>query len=76
MKLSELSLNDLATVVKVIGQDAIARRLVDMGVVPNQQVRIVRVAPLGDPIQIKIMNYNLAIRKSEANRIIVNYLDQ
>jgi len=76
MKLSELSLNDLATVVKVIEQDAIARRLADMGVVPNQQIQIVRVAPLGDPIQIRIMNYNLAIRKSEADRIIVNYLDQ
>jgi len=76
MKLSELSLNDLATVVKVIGQDAIARRLAGVGVVPNQQIQIVRVAPLGDPIQIRIMNYNLAIRKSEADRIIVNYLDQ
>jgi len=76
MKLSELSLNDLATVVKVIEQNAIARRLADMGVVPNQQIQIVRVAPLGDPIQIRIMNYNLAIRKSEADRIIVNYLDQ
>jgi len=42
-----------------------------MGIVKNQKIQIVRIAPLGDPIQIQIMNYNLAIRKSEAERIIV-----
>lgn len=58
-------------VVSVQGDDAIARRLVDLGFRPNTEVRVERVAPLGDPIQFRLHGYRLALRKSEAHRVLV-----
>ena len=58
-------------VVSVEGDDAIARRLIDLGFRPNTEVRVERVAPLGDPIQFRLHGYRLALRKSEARRVLV-----
>jgi ferrous iron transport protein A len=44
----------------------------EMGVVPGAPVRVIKRAPLGDPIEIKIRGYNLALRKSEAETILVS----
>ncbi|HMF54775.1 MAG TPA: ferrous iron transport protein A [Pyrinomonadaceae bacterium] len=60
-----------ARVVSVAGSGAIARRLMEMGVLPGAPVRVVRTAPLGDPIQICIRNYHLALRRVEAQTITV-----
>ncbi len=60
-----------AKVVKVGGQAAINRRLVDMGLTRGTAVSVLRVAPLGDPIEIKLRGYNLSIRKAEARSIEV-----
>ena len=46
-------------------------RLREMGVLPGTPVTLVRVAPLGDPIEIKVRGYNLTLRKSEADHVIV-----
>ena len=46
-------------------------RLMEMGLVPGALVRVVRVAPLGDPIQVCVRNYHLALRRSEAQSITV-----
>jgi len=58
-------------VVSVQGDDAIARRLVDLGFRPNTEVRVERLAPLGDPIQFRLHGYRLALRRSEARRVLV-----
>jgi Fe2+ transport system protein FeoA len=58
-------------VVRVEGADPTAQRLMEMGLVRGAQVEIVRFAPLGDPIQISVLGYQLTLRTSEARRIAV-----
>lgn len=60
-----------ARVVNVQGSCAIARRLMEMGIVPGAHIRVVRTAPLGDPIQVCLRNYHLALRRAEARAITV-----
>ncbi len=55
----------------VHGGDAIAQRLMEMGIVPGCELAVVRYAPLGDPIQITLLGYHLSIRHSEAARVEV-----
>lgn len=50
---------------------ATRRRLMDMGVLPGEEVRVEKVAPLGDPIEVKIRSYSLSLRKQEAEGIAV-----
>jgi Fe2+ transport system protein FeoA len=61
----------LARVVTVEGTGAVARRLMEMGVVPGAPVRVIKAAPLGDPIEVRIRNYHLALRRAEAQTITV-----
>ena len=58
-----------ATVSSVTGTDAITRRLMEMGIVPGETVRVVKAAPFGDPMEIKIRGYHLAVRRNEARMI-------
>ncbi|HEX8069669.1 MAG TPA: ferrous iron transport protein A [Pyrinomonadaceae bacterium] len=60
-----------ARVVAVAGAGAVARRLMEMGVVPGAPVRVVKAAPLGDPIQVRVRGYDLALRRAEAQTISV-----
>jgi ferrous iron transport protein A len=69
--LSALPHGAMARVVAVGGAGAVARRLMEMGVVPGAPVRIVKVAPLGDPIQVRVRGYDLALRRAEAQTISV-----
>jgi Fe2+ transport system protein FeoA len=69
--LERLPLNSRARVVAVNGSGAVARRLMEMGVVPGAAVRVVRAAPLGDPLEICVRSYRLALRRSEAQTIEV-----
>ena len=65
-----------ARVVAVDGVDAVARRLMEMGVVPGAPVRVVKAAPLGDPIQVRVRGYDLALRRAEAQMISVVMSDE
>jgi len=58
-------------VVSVAGDGAVALRLMQMGVVPGVPVSVVKSAPLGDPIQVRIRDYDLALRRIEAQTITV-----
>ena len=60
-----------ARVVAVGGAGAVARRLMEMGVVPGAPVSVIKTAPLGDPIQIRVRGYDLALRYTEAQTISV-----
>ena len=64
--LSELDPQEKGTVVKVGGQGSIRRRILDMGVIVGSEVHVERVAPLGDPVAIRIKGYVLSLRKEEA----------
>jgi Fe2+ transport system protein FeoA len=69
--LNQLEPGERATIVKVGGERAVRRRILDMGVVKGAEIEAVRVAPLGDPIEFLIKGYNLSLRKSEAQQIQV-----
>lgn len=70
--LKELKPGEKAIIAKIDGdRGAVKRRLMDMGVTRGAEVLIRKVAPLGDPIEMNIRGYELTIRKSEAELIIV-----
>ena len=60
-----------ASIVKVGSEGAIRRRMADMGMVRGTTVEVVKVAPLGDPIEVKVKGYNLSLRKDEAAAITI-----
>jgi ferrous iron transport protein A len=60
-----------ARVVAVGGTGVVARRLMEMGVVPGAPISVLRAAPLGDPIVVSVWNYRLALRQGEAQMITV-----
>lgn len=72
--LSQLQPGERATICEVGGSGPLRRRLLDMGVVPGAEVEVVRVAPLGDPVEYMIKGYRLSLRRSEAARVAVESL--
>jgi len=64
-----------ARIASVKATDAHGLRLMEMGLVPGAPIRVVKVAPLGDPIQVCIHNYHLALRRTEARSIQVTVED-
>jgi ferrous iron transport protein A len=69
--LADLEVGAEAVVEAVMCARPIARRLMEMGVLPGTVVSVVRVAPLGDPLQIELRSYSLSIRRSEAAGILL-----
>jgi Fe2+ transport system protein FeoA len=69
--LAEIPLGRPAIVREVLGPRAFRRRLLEMGLVPGTQVRVVTVAPLGDPLQIEVRGGQWSIRRAEAAEIEV-----
>lgn len=69
--LKELKVGATAKVVKLHGEGAIKRRIMDMGVTKGTEIYIQKVAPLGDPIEVTVRGYELSIRKSDAEMIEV-----
>jgi len=69
--LHQLKVGQRGIVVHVKGKGPVKRRMMDMGLVPGTEVKVVRVAPLGDPVEFKLKGYRLSLRKSEARNIIV-----
>jgi len=72
MILTNLPVGETAKVIAVNGNNAVTKRLMEMGVVPGVAVRIVKTAPFGDPLEIRLRGYSLAMRKSEAEAIEVS----
>jgi Fe2+ transport system protein FeoA len=72
--LGDLNPGDRAKVVRLGGRGSIRRRLLDMGLVTGSEVEIERVAPLGDPVEVRIKGYHLSLRKEDAASIQVEVL--
>lgn len=72
MTLDQLPIGKEAIITKVGGEGALRRRLLDMGLTPKTKVLVRKVAPLGDPIELRLRGYLLTIRKEDANRIEVS----
>ncbi len=71
VKLSTLKVGQEAKVVRVSAESSLKRRLLDMGIVPGTKVRLEKIAPLGDPIDVIVKGYHLSLRKEEASAITV-----
>ena len=69
--LRDVKIGKTATVVKLHGEGAVKRRIMDMGITKRTTVYVRKVAPLGDPIEITVRNYELSIRKADAEMIEV-----
>ena len=69
--LAEIPLGRTARVMRVDGTRAFRRRLLEMGLVPGTEIKIVAVAPLGDPLQIEVRGGQWSIRRNEAAQIAV-----
>ncbi|HBV68640.1 MAG TPA: ferrous iron transport protein A [Clostridiales bacterium] len=71
MTLKDLNPGQEGTVMSIGQRGPMRKRLMDMGVTPGIKVKVVKVAPLGDPIEINIRGYELSLRKAEAENIVV-----
>ena len=67
--LREVPVGSTVKVVKLHGEGAVKRRIMDMGITRSTQVYVRKVAPLGDPIEVTVRNYELSIRKADAEMI-------
>jgi ferrous iron transport protein A len=72
--LKDVRIGESAKVVKLHGEGAIKRRIMDMGITKNTSLTVRKVAPLGDPIEINVRNYELSIRKEDAEMIEVELI--
>jgi ferrous iron transport protein A len=69
--LRDVPVGETAKVVKLHGEGAVKRRIMDMGITRGVEVYVRKLAPLGDPIEVKVRNYELSIRKADAEMIEV-----
>lgn len=69
--LKDVKIGESVTVTKLNGTGPLKRRIMDMGVTKGASIYIRKVAPLGDPIEVTIRGYELSLRKSDAEHIIV-----
>ena len=74
MNLAKMKPGERARITKVGVTGPLKRRLMDMGVLVGEEVKVEKVAPLGDPIEVTIKNYNLSLRKKEAEGIAVEVI--
>lgn len=71
MTISDLRIGQQGKIVAVGGEGPLRLRFLDMGLIPGTQVRLQKVAPMGDPIQIQVRGYELTIRREDAAMISV-----
>ena len=69
--LRDAKCGDTVTVVKLHGEGAVKRRIMDMGITKGSEIFIRKVAPLGDPVEITVRGYELSVRKNDAQCVLV-----
>ena len=69
--LKQAKVGETVTVVKLHGEGAVKRRIMDMGLTKGVQVHVRKVAPLGDPVEVTVRGYELSLRKADADMIEV-----
>lgn len=74
MTLDQLPVGHTARVTRVGGEGALRYRLLDMGIITNTQIRVVKIAPLGDPMELWVRGYSLSVRKADAALIEIQPL--
>ena len=71
MTLNEVPVGGVCTVTKLNGTGKLRRRIMDMGITKGVEIKVVKIAPLGDPLELNVRGYELSIRKNEAESIEV-----
>lgn len=71
LRLDELAPGESATIVEVVGNDVLASRLMEMGLIDGEAISMIGRAPMGDPTEFSIRGYRISLRKSEAARVLV-----
>lgn len=69
--LKDINVGETATVVKLHGEGAVRRRIMDMGITKGVELYVRKVAPLGDPMELNVRGYELSVRKADAEMIEV-----
>ena len=69
--LRQAKVGDTLKIVKIHGEGAVKRRIMDMGITKGVEVHVRKVAPLGDPVEVNVRGYELSIRKADADMIEV-----
>ena len=69
--LKDIPVGEKATVIRIHGEGAVKRRIMDMGLTRGVEVFVRKVAPLGDPVEITVRGYELSLRKADADSIEV-----
>lgn len=67
--LKDVPIGGKAKVIKIHGEGAVKRRIMDMGITKGVEIQVRKVAPLGDPIEITVRGYELSLRKADAENI-------
>ena len=75
MTIDDLKIGQSGTISKVGGEGALRLRFLDMGLIPGTKVLLQKVAPMGDPIQIRLRGYELTIRREDARQIALKEAD-
>ena len=71
MTLREVPVHTTVKVVKINGEGAFRRRIIDMGITKNSEIYVRKVAPLGDPVEITVRGYELSLRRDDAESVEV-----
>ena len=74
MTLDQLQEGQRARIESFIGDDTVLQRLMEMGLLENEEIEVVAFAPLGDPVEIRLRDYRLSLRRTEAARVRVSLL--
>ena len=69
--LKEAKCGQTVRVVKIYGEGAVKRRIMDMGITKNAEIYVRKVAPLGDPVEVTVRGYELSLRKADAEMVEV-----
>jgi len=76
MTLREVKVGQTAKVTKLTGTGPVKRRIMDMGITKGQLIHVRKVAPLGDPMEVTVRNYELSVRKADAEMIEVELIEE
>jgi ferrous iron transport protein A len=76
MTLREVKVGQTAKVTKLTGTGPVKRRIMDMGITKGQLIHVRKVAPLGDPMEVTVRNYELSVRKADAEMIEVELVEE
>ena len=71
--LDQLQVGQRCRVAGIQGDDALVQRLLEMGLLEGEEIEVTNVAPLGDPMEIRLRDYSLSLRRREAARIVIEF---